>query len=349
MTKSPIVAVAGIVLAGGKGTRMKSTLPKVLHPVLGVPILVRVLQSLSLAGFSSRCLVLPRNQTQFDTITDSDSDLAICAQTNQRGTGDAVAAAMLAFDGIGVPHYADGEHVRGPKISAESVLICTGDTPCIPPKLLNDFVAACTQDGAEIGLIAMKCPDPTGYGRLVLDQNQRLERIVEERDASPDVRSIDLCNTGISFASTRLLSRLLNDLSPSNAQGEYYFTDCFHLARSQGIKPKVFIAQDHSWFAGINDRIQLSLLEARMLAEVRFALMRQGVSFILPETTYIEDSVIAESDVTIEPGCFLAGNSILSKGSRIGANSVLKNVRVEAGVTVAPGTVRNDCTFGGKA
>lgn len=253
--------VAGIVLAAGKGTRMKSDLPKVLHPVCGIPMVERVLTALEQAQIREHCAVLSKDLTAFAGFLASRPDLAVAIQEQQQGTADAVGAAAQAFEGLTVPSYARAKLLRGGPLQSAYVLICYGDMPALSAEVLREFVASCFQSKAELGLIGMRHPRPTGYGRLVLDKEGRLEKIVEEKDATPLERTIDLCNTGIVFARARTLFTLLDEIRPNNAQKEYYLTDCFAIAHRKGLKTNVFITDDYRPFDGVNDPEQLKHLE----------------------------------------------------------------------------------------
>ena len=342
MTTATSLPVVGLVLAGGKGTRMKSALPKVLHPIMGSPILWRVLRTLDQIGVTHKALVLPEDYGPFAELIAATSGLTVCLQLEQRGTGDAVAAAAAAFVGVKSPAYSRGRIVSGPPVAAPHILISYGDTPAVPAHMLRAFVQDALTNRADLAVVAMRCPNPAGYGRIVVNSDGTLARIVEERDASSDIKKIDLCNTGVLFARTDLLFDLLGGLTPTNAQREYYLTDCFQLAATRGQHARVFVADSHTYFEGINDRIQLANVERHLMEIKRHELMLAGATFILPETTYIEDGLSVEPDVIVEPGCVLRGRVTLGRGAHIGARSVLSNVTIGAGVLIGTGSVLVD-------
>lgn len=258
------VSVAGIILAAGKGTRMKSDVPKVLHRVGGVPMLERVFEALHQSGVQDMCVILNSNLKPFKEFIHQHNRISICIQEQQQGTADAVASSAVAFSDIKSPAYNKAYLHQGGNLKNEFVLICYGDMPALKGELLQAFMAECLAKKAEIGVIGMKHPRPLGYGRLVLDSHQQLLKVVEEKDADSKTKAIDICNTGIVFARTRTLFKLLARIAPHNAQKEYYLTDCFQLAREEGTSCHVHITDDYQRFDGVNDLEQLANIEARM-------------------------------------------------------------------------------------
>ena len=253
--------VAALVLAAGKGTRMKSDLPKVLLKAAGQSLLERVLLILQTAGIRRTCLVLGGDLEPFNDLLQRYPDLPVCRQVQRRGTGDAAASAAPGFTGVTPPSWSAGELLRGTPLTSAAILICYGDTPCLQPTVIGDFITTCQREESRIGVLGMRHPNPTGYGRLVLDEEGRLEEIVEEKDADDRIRRIDLCNSGIVYAATDFLFHLLARLTPENAQKEYYLTDCFRLAREEGAPATVYITDDYRSFDGVNDPVQLAAAE----------------------------------------------------------------------------------------
>ncbi len=333
----------GVILAAGKGTRMKSDRPKVLHPVLGVPIVERVMAALETAGVAETCLILGGDLEQFKSLRKRHPHLAMVQQINQCGTGDAVATVATLLPGITPPHYMAAQRIAGPnQLDATHVLICCGDTPALDGQLLKEFVSSCLSQEAPLGLIGIQLPNPTGYGRLVLDATSQLVKIVEEKDADAATRGINICNSGIIFGKIDVLFSLLAALRPLNAQKEYYLTDCFSLAREKGLPVHVMVSPQYQTFEGVNDRTQLTRIETWLLEQRIGKLMAGGVTIHQPLTVYLEDSVTVEPDVEIFPNVVLQGKTHIGKGSIIGANSVLTNVRVSPGTPVKPGSVVSD-------
>jgi len=338
--------VVGIVLAAGKGTRMKSALPKVLHPVAGRPMLTRVLDALTGAGIGQVCVMLGRELEPFADFIAENPSLTVAVQSEARGTGDAVASAAFALVGVQKPSYALGRLHAGPPIQGGRVLICAGDTPALDPQVLREFLAACAERSADIAVLGAEFPDPTGLGRIVRGQDGTLERIVEERDATPVERTLRLCNTGVIAARTDVLFQLLAALKPENSQNEYYLTDCFGLARARGSAPYVHVTNSWQGFAGINDRPQLAALETWMVGAKVRALGLAGVAFQLPASCFVELDVEIGRDSRVEQGVSLMGRTRVGCAVRIGANATLTNVEVGDGAHVGAGSFLQNCIVG---
>lgn len=333
-------SIAAVVLAAGKGTRMRSSVPKVLHPVAGRPMLDWVLGALEAAGVAKACLVLGPDHTAFSEILADRPELVVAIQHGQAGTGDGVASAAVAFAKVAMPQYARGELVRGNPLTTSHVLVCASDTPAIRSETLATFVAAAMNADAGLAVLAMDVPSPFGYGRIVTGDAGRVT-IVEERDASAEIRRITICNTGVILARTDLLFSLLGELKPENAQKEYYLTDCFALAGKRGVGALVHVTKEWREFAGINDRAQLAELESQLIASKRRALMQSGVTIRLPESVYVDDTVSVGPESVIESGVVLTGSTVIGHGCRIGAGAVLHDAVVGDGAEIGAGAVVN--------
>ena len=332
-------SVAGIILAAGKGTRMKSALPKVLHPLAGLPMLEWVVEALRSAGIGPLCLVLSEDTQGFDAYLAANKDLSVAIQKNRQGTGDAVAAAAWSFNGVKPAPYAAGHVLQGTPIDARHVLISAGDTPALGAAALNAFVDQALDAKAPISVLGMKIPEPFGYGRMVLD-GSKLRAIIEEKDADASTRRIDVVNTGIILAEKELLFDLLAELKPNNSQNEYYLTDCVKLAWQRGLQVHAHVSEAWTEFLGINDRAQLSRVEAVLMRRKLDALMLTGVTVRLPDTVYIDQSVTIAPDAEIGANVTLRGKTDIGARAQIGAGSVLENVRVAAGEKVPPLSVK---------
>jgi bifunctional UDP-N-acetylglucosamine pyrophosphorylase/glucosamine-1-phosphate N-acetyltransferase len=266
------VSVAGIVLAAGKGTRMKSPIPKVLHQVAGRPMVEWVLGALAEAGVAKACVVLGDDLTGFEEFLEKRRDLTVAIQSNRKGTGDAVASAAFAFKGVRPAGFAAGRHHSGPEVTADWTLVCTGDTPALRGDVLKAFLADVIQSGAALGVLGFRPADPKGYGRLVGSRRapeRELEAIVEDRDTTPEQKTITVCNTGMIAARTDVLFDLVRELEPNNDQREYYLTDCVSLARKRGLGAVMHVAPEARDFAGVNDREQLAQVENWMITRSR--------------------------------------------------------------------------------
>lgn len=326
---------AALVLAAGKGTRMKSELPKVLHPVCGRPMLEHILDCLGTCGISNQhiCLVLGGDLEAFAPILQNRA-CSVVEQHQRRGTGDAVASTALAFSHQTPPPYTDAKLLAGGDLGAEDLIICAGDTPALRAEILEAFIQQCRQKNSDLAVIGMNHPEPTGYGRLLVNDQQELLGIIEEKDATAEQKRITLCNTGVIYAKRALLFDLLSQITCNNAQGEYYLTDCFGLARKQAKAVDVFSCQDFQSFAGVNRRDQLAAIEAWMIAGFRAKHMESGVSFQLPETVYLEDQVTIGTDTTIGSGC------AIFRGATIGSHCIIgPNCVIYSGATISDGTI----------
>lgn len=335
-----IGSVAAIVLAAGKGTRMKSELPKVLHPLSGTPMIGHVIKSLRTLGIGPICAVIGGQLELLQSYLQHFAPMTLCEQSARLGTGEAVACAGLGFQNVKPPPYAHARHISGPLITQSQVLICAGDTPALDATILRQFITFCLEKSSRLAVLGMRHPKPFGYGRLVCNERGQLMKIVEEKDASPSEKTLNLCNSGVIFADLRYLFGLLQHIKPDNAQKEYYLTDCFDLARRTESPADVFMTDHYEAFDGVNDRQQLVRLEERLQRRAKEKWMLEGVSFRLPETTYIEEGVILGGDVDIGPNCSLLGSTQIGPGSKIGSHVLLKNVIIQAGSTVPPGTVQ---------
>lgn len=331
--------VAGIILAAGKGTRMKSSLPKVLHPLAGRPMLTWVVDSMRATGVDSICLVLSEDIQDFDPYLKKNPDLRVAIQKNRQGTGDAVASTAWSFAKVKPAPYAAGRAHQGTPIDCDHVLISAGDTPALHPSSLQAFIDTCRDQKTQLGVLGMRIPDPFGYGRMVLD-GTKLRAIIEEKDADQPTRRIDVVNTGIIFAERELLFDLLADLKPNNSQQEYYLTDCVKLAWQRGITVNAHVTDRWQEFLGINDRSQLANVEAVLVRRKLESFMLNGVTVCLPATVFVDEDVTVGADAEIGANVTLRGKTTVGAGARIGAGSVLENVAVKDGEVVPPLSVR---------
>ncbi len=336
--------VASIILAAGKGTRMKSEIPKVLHRVCGTPLILRVVKALASSGVQQHCLVLGGDIEAFDPIFTTHPEITAVVQENRLGTGDAVAAAGYGFKNIPMTSYARGQLYRGPIIDSDHVIITAGDTPALNPKIIDDFMDHCLNAQASLAVLGMRHPQPFGYGRLLVE-NGELARIVEEKDANASIRSINLCNSGVIFAKTAFLFSCLDQINDQNAQKEYYLTDCFEIARRNNRSALVYETDQYRSFDGVNNRIQLAKLESWLQQEIKSDFMSQGISFNLVESCYIDDTVKIGSDTIIGANCSLLGDTQIGQGCHIGANSVLINSSIPDGAHIKVGSVIENQTL----
>ena len=308
--------VQAIVLAAGQGTRMKSALPKVLHPVGGQPMLAHVLAAAEQAGVQTAQLVCGHGAEAVQAWARSSrhaSRLGFALQTQQLGTGHAVQQAM-------------------PALSEQAIAaVLYGDVPLITAEVLRQLIAQAQQG---LALVSVRVPVPRGYGRILRDAQGRVQGIVEEADASPQQRAIDEINTGLLAAPVGLLRRWLQQLRNDNAKGEYYLTDVVAMAVAEGVRVEAVIAADAADFEGVNDRLQLARAERRYQQRQVERLMREGVSFADPGRFDLRGELSCGRDVFIDVGVIIEGQVSLGDGVRVGAYSCLRDVRLAAGAEV---------------
>jgi bifunctional UDP-N-acetylglucosamine pyrophosphorylase / glucosamine-1-phosphate N-acetyltransferase len=328
--------IATIILAAGKGTRMKSDLVKVLHPLLGVPMLSYVVDlSLERLG-AERTIVVAGFQADRVQAAFTDPRIAFALQQEQLGTGHAVLQALSFLNGF------EG-----------TVLILCGDVPLLKGETVRSFVEAFGRSGAGLSVLTTTVENPTGYGRIVRDGGGRLLRITEEKDASPAEKTIQEINTGIYAVKRALLSEGLGEIGRENAQGEYYLTDLVQIADARGLLCTGHPAPDPVEVMGINTRADLARAEAVLRQEKLKDLMLSGVTVVDPGTTYVEGRVEVGRDTVLWPGCVLQGRTRIGEGcviepwckiadSRIGnrvtvkTSSVISESVVEEGASIGP-------------
>lgn len=292
-----------IVLAAGKGTRMKSALPKVLHKVAGKTMLDHVLQNVSEVDTTKRVVIVGHEADR--VIATLPTGTQFVKQAEQLGTGHAVkiASELLANE-------------KG------ATMVCYGDMPLITGDTLNAlFEYHLAQDAAATILTGI-ATNPFGYGRMIREDGE-VVRIVEEKDATDEERKIHEINTGIYVFDNQLLFKALSELTPSNAQGEYYLTDVIEIFKKAGRKISAYILENFDESLGINDRVQLAQAESIMRMRINKKHMINGVTLIDPATTYIESDVkigaetIIEGNVTIKGKTLIGKNVLITNGSRI--------------------------------
>ena len=298
--------LSALILAAGLGTRMKSKIPKVLHQILGKPLISYVLDIVKQVGIK-RCAIVVGSGAQkvMDTLG---SDYKYIAQPTQLGTGDAVAKARTTFENV--PGY---------------LLVLCGDTPLITSKTINAMVDLANKETPAGVMLTAKVPDPAGYGRILRDSKGQIEGIVEERDAKPEERMIAEINAGVYLFNLSDLWPALEKITADNKQNEYYLTDVIKILYENGKNVLSCRSSDLEEYRGINNRWQLAEItnDLRNIKLQKLAL--EGVTIIDPGTTYIEAEVEIESDVTIYPQTYLAGKIKIGEGSEIGPFVFLKS------------------------
>lgn len=255
-------SLTAIILAAGKGSRMNSGgLSKVLHEVKGMTMLDRVLQTLKQIGLNHHCLVLGEDWEAFHETLERFPDFAICIQKERNGTAGAVGSASSFFKGVEPIRYAPSELKKGKPVPPTGyTLVCYGDTPMIKASVLKDFIKYALEQDSQLCVLGMQVPNPKGYGRLIIDNENFLKAIVEEKDASEEQKKIKFCNSGIILARTSLLFECLKSVSNQNSQNEYYLTDTIAIAGKNN-HVNVYITEDWQSFIGVNTKEQLLQLE----------------------------------------------------------------------------------------
>jgi bifunctional UDP-N-acetylglucosamine pyrophosphorylase/glucosamine-1-phosphate N-acetyltransferase len=319
--------VAALVLAAGKGTRMKSGLAKVLHPLLGRPLLSYPLDACRGAGIG-RIVAIVGHQAEDVEKSLASPDVAFALQAEQRGTGHAAQCGRPALEGF----------------SGTALLLC-GDVPLLRPETLTKLLDTHRRAGALVTVLSMEPASPCGYGRLVRDAVGRLAHIVEDRDASPSEQAVREVNTGTYAVELPWLWGALEGLSPNNSQGEYYLTDIVAAAAREGRAQSLLLA-DPLEVMGINSRAHLAEAATALRARINGAWMEAGVTLEDPSTTWIEPGVLLAEDVTLGPGCRLAGATTVETGARLDQGVVIADSRIGPGAHVKPYCILTQASVG---
>jgi bifunctional UDP-N-acetylglucosamine pyrophosphorylase/glucosamine-1-phosphate N-acetyltransferase len=312
----PVTAIACVILAAGKGTRMKSALPKVLHPLAGRSMVGHVLQAVaSLAPERVAVVVGP----DMETVTKAVAPVPSVIQTQQLGTADAVRAADPILEGF-----------------AGDVLVLYGDTPLLTPETLARMVAARRGAGdPAVVVLGFRPADPGAYGRLILDLDGGLDRIVEYADANPAERSVGLCNAGLMAFDGRRLAELLAAIGSDNAKGEFYLTDAVGLARQRGWGCAVVEAEADE-VLGVNSRAELAGAERILQNRLRRAAMDNGATLLDPETVYFSTDTRLGRDVVVAPNVVFGPGVTIADRVEIKAFCHLEQVTVAEAAIIGP-------------
>jgi len=304
-------------MAAGKGTRMKSALPKVLHKLAGRSLLQHVLAAAAQVG-SHRTVVVTGHGAEQVEAEAAASGAAFVRQMPQLGTGHAVQQAVPALD------------------AAQPVtLILNGDVPLIRPETARALVQAC--GGTKLALLTIELPDATGYGRIVRDGEQ-VSAIVEHKDATPAQRALREVYTGMMAAPTALLARWVMALKNDNVQKEYYLTDIVAMAVAEGVPVVATPAASDTEVLGVNSPVQLADLERRYQRTVAESLMEAGVRLADPARLDVRGTLSCGSDVEIDVGCIFEGRVQLADGVHIGAHCIVRDASIGAGAVIHPYT-----------
>jgi len=319
MSERPLTAV---VLAAGEGTRMRSTRPKPLHMLCGRAMVLYVLDALAECDVDKAVVVVGHGAERVTKkLQDEAGDLQLdfVEQHVQRGTGDATSVGLTAF----VDDDDDGD-----------VLVLPGDTPLLRASTIAALVREHRLTEAACTILTAHSDDPTGYGRIIRGNDDRVVRVVEERDATDQERAITEWNTSIYCFRRSVLAPALRRLTPDNDQGEYYLTDVVEVLHHAGYAVVAVTAPDDIEPHGINDRRQLARAEAELRRRINDAWLGAGVTMVDPDRTYIDTTVRLASDVTIFPGTLLQGATYVGEGAEIGPDTRLVDCTVGDGAIV---------------
>lgn len=317
MTETAPAAV--VVLAAGEGKRMKSELAKVLHAICGRSLLGHILVAAEPLGAASTLVVVGHGRAQvIEHLTEMESSAVPVVQAEQHGTGHAVGLALESL----------GDAVEG------TIVVLPGDTPLLTSETLEQLVNRHVEMSAAATLLTADLPDATGYGRVVRDSDGQVIAVVEERDADEPTRQIDEVNASVYAFDIAKLRRALADVTTDNAQGEQYLTDVVGLLVSAGEVVTSVMAPHHIETLGVNDRVQLAVVRRAMRDRIVEHWMREGVTFVDPQTAWMGVRVTIEPDVTIHQNTQLHGATHIARMASVGPDCTLRNTKVGEGATV---------------
>ena len=304
-----------IILAAGQGTRMRSRRAKVLHELCGVPMLGHVLRAAQRLAPARLIVVVGRDAEAVEQRFAGQADFVL--QAEQKGTGHAV---LVAWPSLG--------DVEG------DVLVLYGDTPLLTSATLETMGRVKRETGADLAVLTARTPSIPG--RIVRDAAGRIERIVEAQDATPEELAIEERNTGVYLFSASLLREGLASLSPDNAQGELYITDVVGFAVERGMRVEAVEIDDPDECMGINTRVELAAATAGLRRRLAYEHMSRGVTFVDPESVYLDADVEIGQDCVIEPGVVITGRSTLGEGVHVKAGCVIEESRLDDDVVIGP-------------
>lgn len=314
-----------VILAAGKGSRMHSDLPKVLHKLAGRPLLGHVIAAARKLDPTSLLVVYGHGGTALPNAF-PDAEVTWVNQTQQLGTGHALQQAAAALDESGV------------------TLVLYGDVPLISTETLRALLGATVSE--SVGLLTVALPDPAGYGRIRRDAQGRVAAIVEHKDATEAERAIREINTGIMALPNRRLKTWLAALRNDNVQGEFYLTDIIAMAVAEGVSVSTCQPARHWEVLGVNSAAQLAHLERLLQHDIASALMEQGVRLADPKRIDVRGELACGRDVSVDVNCIFEGRVVLGDNVAIGANCVLRDVEVAPGTHIAPFSLIEDARIG---
>ncbi|MBI5044174.1 MAG: bifunctional UDP-N-acetylglucosamine diphosphorylase/glucosamine-1-phosphate N-acetyltransferase GlmU [Nitrospirae bacterium] len=320
-----------IILAAGLGTRMKSNLVKILHPLAGMPMLAYTLDlAKSLKPEKIVAVIGHQAEKVKDTFSDYDVNWAI--QKEQKGTGHAVMQAKNALNNFN-----------------DTVIVLSGDTPLLKKETISELIKSHKSKGSRVAILTTEIDNPYGYGRVIINANGKVERIVEEKDASETIKKIMLINTGIYAFDKEFLFNALSEIKPNNTQGEYYLTDIIGIAAKRGLEINAVKAKDSDEVMGINTRLELARAEKIIRKRINDRWMLNGVTIIDTETTFIDDTVEIGRDTIIYPNNFICGKTKIGEGCTIFPNSRIIDAEIGSEVKIKDSCLIEESKIGDRA
>lgn len=323
---------SAVILAAGKGVRMRSQLPKVVHQVAGQPMVVHVANAVRQAGIQRQILVVGHGRQSVEALF-TPGTVEFVVQAEQLGTGHAL---LQAAD----------------KVSGDdTILVLAGDTPLLQAATLQALIAAHQQSGAAATVLSTQVDDPRGYGRIVRDGQGSFLAIVEEKDANPAEKQITEINSGMYCFQVQFALAALAGIGSANAQGEYYLTEILPILKKQGQRVEVLQMDAREDIYGINDRVQLAQAEAILRRRKNEDLMRSGVTIIDPQATYIDSQVEIGPDTIIYPGTIIRGLTCIGRACEIGPGTHISSSSIGDQVIIENSRIKeaqvgDECTIG---
>ncbi len=304
-----------VVLAAGKGTRMKSSLYKVLHPVCGKPMVEHVIENMERVGVEKIVTIVGHGAETVQSELGSRSEYAL--QEEQLGTAHAVLQAKETLS----------------ELPGTTIVVC-GDTPLITSETMQELLNHHHSTNAKATILTAIADNPTGYGRIIRNQDGNVKYIVEQKDASPEEQQVQEINSGTYCFDNKALFSALKQVKNENSQGEYYLPDVIEILQKEGEIISAYAANDFNETLGINDRVALAQAEKIMRERIAHRHMREGVTIIDPFSTYISSDAVIGSDTIIQPGVIIEGKTIIGENCLIGPNSHIVSSKIGNNTTV---------------